>query len=567
MSHALPSFTELGLAEPILRALRAVGYANPTPIQAKAIPPALDGRDVLGCARTGTGKTAAFVLPMLQLLGEREGRPERRVRALVLAPTRELAAQIGQCISDYAVHTKLRHAVIFGGVGAQPQIAALRRGVEILVATPGRLEDLMSQGHLRLDGVEMLVLDEFDRMLDQGFIPSIRRIVGKLPARRQTLLFSATVPKALKAEIDRLMDRPVSVAVDEQASTPDLVLQSVHFVEQPEKRNALQRILREDGVERAVVFTRTKHGASRVARQLSTSGIEAEAIHGDRTQGQRERTLARFRDGKLRILVATDVAARGLDIGHVSHVVNYDVPSNPDAYVHRIGRTGRAGREGVAITLVEPREHRLLANIERAVRARLEVGRIPTVADLRERRLELLRASLREALLEEPSLDRYRGVIEPLCDEFDVVNVALAAVRLADRAGGDREADEADIAPASLHEVVRPAARAPRPPVRGGRPGDGGPGLPGRARRSAPTAPWTRLFIGGGRRMGLRPGDLVGAITGEAGIAGSSVGAIQIADAFSIVEVPEPLADDVVRALRAATIKGRRFPVRRDREG
>jgi ATP-dependent RNA helicase RhlE len=371
------SFAALGLDRSILRALDGAGYEHPTPIQTAAIPPALAGRDVLGCARTGTGKTAAFALPILQHLLRPPVRlpanDHSRIRALVLAPTRELAAQIEHNLATYGRHTECRPLVIFGGVSQIKQVQALRRGVDVLVATPGRLCDLMAQGSASISHVELLVLDEFDRMLDQGFLPAIRRIVGALPQKRQTLLFSATVPQELEALAAKLLHDPVRVSVNAQASTPDRIDQAVCFVEPANKRAALERFLDDDDVTRALVFTRTKHGANRVAQHLTRAGIEADAIHGNKSQNARERALSRFREGTLRVLVATDVAARGIDVEGVSHVVNFDIPADPESYVHRIGRTGRAGHPGAALSLCTAEERGSLQRIERLIARPLDI--------------------------------------------------------------------------------------------------------------------------------------------------------------------------------------------------
>jgi ATP-dependent RNA helicase RhlE len=367
------SFAALGLDPSILRALDGAGYEQPTPIQTAAIPPALAGRDVLGCARTGTGKTAAFALPILQHLLRGATKDHSRIRALVLAPTRELAAQIEHNLATYGRHGEHRSLVIFGGVSQIKQVQALRRGVDVLVATPGRLCDLMAQGSAQLAHVELFVLDEFDRMLDQGFLPAIRRIVGALPRKRQTLLFSATVPPELEALAQKLLCDPVRVSVNAQASTPERIDQAVCFVEPAGKRAALQHLLGNEEITRALVFTRTKHGANRVAEHLLRAGIEADAIHGNKSQNARERALLRFREGTLRVLVATDVAARGIDVDDVSHVINFDLPADPESYVHRIGRTGRAGRPGAALSLCTSEERGSLQRIERLIARPLSV--------------------------------------------------------------------------------------------------------------------------------------------------------------------------------------------------
>ncbi|MBI2195390.1 MAG: DEAD/DEAH box helicase [Planctomycetes bacterium] len=369
------SFEELSLIQPILRAVRVEGYTRPTPIQEKAIPHILAGRDLLGCAQTGTGKTAAFALPILQIFhgSPRPAHAGAGIRALVLSPTRELAAQIGDSFAAYGRHTGLRHTVVFGGVGQGPQVDALRRGVDILVATPGRLLDLMEQGLVKLRHVQILVLDEADRMLDMGFIPDVRRIVAALPVRRQTLFFSAT----LSADIERLagdiVRDPVRVNVAPAATTVEAVDQKVYFVEKPDKRDLLVDLLRKPAMTRALVFTRTKHGADRVAQHLYRAGLRVHAIHGNKSQGARQRALEQFRNGRVQVLVATDIAARGLDIDGVTHVFNLDLPNEPEVYVHRIGRTARAEASGVAISFCSPEERVLLAAIQRLIREDLEV--------------------------------------------------------------------------------------------------------------------------------------------------------------------------------------------------
>ncbi len=368
-------FSGLGLAEPLLRALSAQDYDRPTPIQAQAIPQLLTGKDLLGIAQTGTGKTAAFALPILQSLAARQDRPgPRATRALVLAPTRELAIQIGEAFRIYGRQLPLRHAVIYGGVGQKPQVDALRRGVDILVATPGRLLDLMQQRHLRLDLATHFVLDEADRMLDMGFIRDVRKIAAALPQRRQTLLFSATMPGAVTGLAGALLHDPVRVEVTPAATPVERIVQRVFFVAAGEKRALLARILRDPALDRTIVFTRTKHRANRVAQQLEEAGIAADAIHGNKSQAARQRTLEAFRGGRLRVLVATDIAARGIDIDGVSHVINFELPNVPEDYVHRIGRTARAGASGAAISLCDPSEQAFLRGIEALTKRRLEVA-------------------------------------------------------------------------------------------------------------------------------------------------------------------------------------------------
>jgi ATP-dependent RNA helicase DeaD len=657
-------FVPLGLDPRLLRTIAALGYEEPTPVQTAAIPPLLAGRDLLAEAPTGTGKTAAFALPILQALaarldaareaGERpdgrgvprDGRGSRPT-ALVLAPTRELAMQVAQAIHRYGREIGVRVVPVYGGQPITAQLARLVRGVDVVVATPGRAVDHLDRGTLRFDEVSTVVLDEADEMLDMGFAEDLDRILSSLPRRRQTALFSATIAGPIAGLAERHLDDPVRVRVhQEQAPAGEAarVRQVAYVVRRADKLAALGRILDlEDGAA-TLVFARTRVEVDELAEALAGRGRDAAALHGGLAQEQRDRIMNRFRDGALDVLVATDVAARGLDIEHVSHVVNYDVPSSPDTYVHRIGRTGRAGREGVAITLVEPREHRLLRDIERTIGQPLEIAGLPTVADLHEKRMDLLRSSLRDALVAGGN-DRYRAVVEPLADEFDLVDIALAAIAQAD-AEARGEVDTTELAPAMLpsgfpqrpggprgagrrpafhaeHGAVhppRPRPAAPGAPVQGGQgrapmpfgeragPGvhGGGTGHPepvrpvpaaprsAPARTVAPAGPrrgyrpsgWqtpdgrpvmrapargsggggvTRLFVGLGRAGGVRPGDLVGAITHEAGLDGRDIGAIQIADGFSLVEVPEASAEHVIGVLRGATIRGQKVMVRRER--
>jgi ATP-dependent RNA helicase RhlE len=366
-------FTGLGLTSPIVRAALEEGYTAPTPVQAEVIPHVLAGRDMLACAQTGTGKTAAFVMPLLQRL---TAAPNARaeIRVLVLTPTRELASQIAESIAVYGRYLDLRHAVVYGGVSQHRQEIALRAAPDFLVATPGRLQDLMKQGLVRLGCVTHFVLDEADRMLDMGFVNDVRRIASALPAARQTLLFSATMPPAIETLARSMLKEPVRVSVTPAVTTAATVEQSVMFVAKADKRALLERVLQDTAVSRAIVFTRTKHGANRLSDQLASSGIASEAIHGNKSQNARERALEAFRKGTTRVLVATDVAARGIDIDGISHVINFDMPNVAESYVHRIGRTGRAGALGWAIAFCDRDERGLLADIERLIRRRLPVS-------------------------------------------------------------------------------------------------------------------------------------------------------------------------------------------------
>ena len=365
-------FDDLKLIEPLLRAVRTEGYSTPTPIQEQAIPHVLDGRDLLGCAQTGTGKTAAFALPILQHLAQNP-RQGHHIRVLVLAPTRELASQIGDSFRTYGRHTGVKQVTIFGGVGQQPQVDKLRNGPDVVVAAPGRLLDLMNQGHVRLDKIEVFVLDEADRMLDMGFIHDVRRVIAALPKQRQTLLFSATMPEEIQDLAHNILINPVKVEVTPVASTVDKIDQSVFFVEKKDKPALLEHLLQDKGISRVLVFTRTKHGANKVVQRLEAAKIFAEAIHGNKSQTAREAALKNFKSGRTRVLVATDIAARGLDVDEISHIINYDLPNEPETYVHRIGRTARAGASGIAYSFCEVEERDYLRDIERLIKLHVPV--------------------------------------------------------------------------------------------------------------------------------------------------------------------------------------------------
>ena len=370
------SFASLELSAKLLDAVRHEGYEIATPIQKEAIPPILAGCDLLGCAQTGTGKTAAFALPTLQLLSQASVPPRgRRIRCLVLAPTRELASQIGESFRTYGRFTNLRQTVIYGGVGQSPQVKALQYGADIVVATPGRLLDLMNQGYVDLRHVEILILDEADQMFDMGFIHDLKRIVAKVPRQRQTLLFSATMPHEIRQLAEQWLTNPVNVSVVPQGTTVELVKQSVYFVEKRKKPDLLIHVLKEQGATRTLVFMKTKHGADKLVKVLSQRGVRAEAIHGNKSQAQRQRALAEFKSERLPVLVATDIAARGLDIDGVSHVINFDLPMTPESYVHRIGRTARAGAEGIAVTFCDREELSMLREIERLTRQRIPTAK------------------------------------------------------------------------------------------------------------------------------------------------------------------------------------------------
>jgi len=369
------SFANLNIIDPLLRALAKEGYTTPTPIQMLAIPPLLDGKDLVGIAQTGTGKTAAFVLPILQrMMAERKSSPPGVPRVLVLAPTRELAAQIGQSFATYGQFLRFRHLVIFGGVRQGPQVQMLSRGVDILIATPGRLLDLMNQGYIELKGVEFFVLDEIDRMLDMGFIKDVRRVVSALPKKRNSLFFSATMSQQTGEFAESFLTNPVHVEAAHTTCTLDCIDQSIFFVDQNSKNSLLLELLRDGDMERVLVFARTKHRADKVATMLEKNRIRADAIHGNKSQNQREKAMHNFKSGHIQVLVATDIAARGIDIDDITHVVNYDLPNEPESYVHRIGRTGRAGASGTAFSFCAADERSYLRDIERLTREQIKVA-------------------------------------------------------------------------------------------------------------------------------------------------------------------------------------------------
>jgi ATP-dependent RNA helicase DeaD len=577
-AEPVSAFAALGLTEALTNTLAALGYEEPTPIQREAIPPLLEGRDVLGQAATGTGKTAAFALPLIQRIAPAErdaDGPDRRpasVSVLILTPTRELAMQVAEAVHRYGKALGISALPIYGGQAIQQQLRALRRGIDVVVATPGRALDHIRRGSLDLSGVRAVVLDEADEMLDMGFAEDLEAILEAVPEERQTALFSATIPPRIASIAKRHLRDPVQVRVaGDPVAAGDVprVRQSAYIVQRQHKVTALGRVLDMENPTSALVFCRTRTEVDELTETLNGRGYRAEALHGGFEQEQRDRVMRRFRDGTADLLIATDVAARGLDIEHISHVVNFDVPSAPEAYVHRIGRTGRAGREGVAITFAEPREHRLLRNIEQMTGQKIQLETVPTVVDLRARRLELTRASLQEALLE-GDFDQYRVIVEGLADEFDVLDVAAAAVGLAHAAAAGSDDEEQEIPPAVAYpadwgsRLGRDRGRSRDRGAERGERGERG----GRARRGRGTdADVTRLYIGLGRLAGIRPGDLVGAIANEAGIDARAIGSIDIADRFSIVEVPDDAAQSVIDALRQTTIRGKRVSVRRDRFG
>jgi ATP-dependent RNA helicase DeaD len=572
-THGPPAdgFTTLGLSDTLIATLTALGYEEPTPVQRETIPLMLAGRDLLAQAATGTGKTAAFALPMIQTIrdsgfGIRDssGSKGSKVRAqtcgVVLVPTRELAMQVSEAIHRYARGTGLTVVPLYGGSSMQQQIRALDRGADVVVATPGRALDHIRRKTLNLDAVRVLVLDEGDEMLDMGFAEDIETILEETPDTRQTTLFSATMPARILKIAERHLKKPQRVTIAHEktaAGKMPRVRQLAYIVRRDQKPAALDRILEMEDPTSAIVFCRTRLEVDTLTETLNAHGYRAEALHGGMEQRQRDAVMNRVRSGKTDLLIATDVAARGLDIEQITHIVNYDVPAAPESYVHRIGRTGRAGREGTAITLAEPRESRLLRSIEQLTKQKIDVATVPTVADLKARRLELTRAAIRDRLVA-GDFEDVRVVVEQLAGEFDLMDVAAAAVKMAHQASGaDGEREE--------QEIVAPA------PPKAGPYDERGPKGPrrtsgGRALSGPPNGNKVRLFIGAGRKAGIRPADLVGAITGEAGITSRSVGAIEIGENFSLVEVSEDVADQVLTAMKGASLRGKKVTVRLDRD-
>ena len=546
-------FSSLGLRGEIQSALSGLGYEEPTPIQAAAIPLLIRGADMLGQAATGTGKTAAFALPILQRLDAADRGKEPS--ALILVPTRELALQVSQAFGSYGRSVGVRLVAIYGGAPARQQIEALRRGVDVVVATPGRALDLCDRGALKLGSVRTVVLDEADEMLEMGFIEDIETLLAKTPASRQTVLFSATMPKRIdKLASSHLRDpERVSIATPKQkASDVPRVRQAAYVVKRPDKPAALMRILDAEDPTAAIVFCRTRGEVDDLTQILAARGYQAEALHGGLTQDQRDKVMGRLRGGTTDLLVATDVAARGLDVDHLTHVLNYDLPSSPEVYVHRIGRVGRAGREGVALSLMEPRERRMLAAIEKLIGADIPIDRVPSIADVRLLRLERTREAIEEVLddpAQQTRLESVQDTVSDMLEDRDMESVLLAAFALIHAGmGGDAEGEE----DRDLSVEAFADGRAGK--VKGGPKREG----------KKPAVGKTRLWISVGRKAGIGPGDIVGAVTGETGLKGRDVGPVKVHEFFSLVDVPEAKSRKVVKALNHCTIRGRKVKVKVD---
>ncbi len=544
-------FGGLGLRDELVQTTTDLGYEEPTPIQREAIPPMLTGRDLLGQAATGTGKTAAFALPVLNAI---EPGAEAVPTVLVVVPTRELAVQVSEALFKYGSRQRIKVVPIYGGQPIHRQLQALRRGVHVVVATPGRAIDHIRRGSLELNKIRTVILDEADEMLDMGFTEDIETILDSTPKDRQTVLFSATIPARIEAIARKYQTDPIriKIAAGEAAATKALIRQTAYVVTRYHKSSALGRVLDMEGPTAALVFCRTRGEVDELTATMNGRGYRAEALHGGMDQPQRDRVMGRLRDGTAELLVATDVAARGLDVDTLTHVVNYDVPNAPDSYVHRIGRVGRAGREGVAITLVEPKQRRLLQNIERLTKQTIAIEKVPTVGDLRDKQIETTVDAIREAMTAD-DLENYSTVLRGLSDDGRDRTIALAAIKLFHQARG-ATTDEVEIPDASERML-----RDDRPNKNKKFPKDKKfpKGAKGK-QQVGNVGPGTGLiFVALGRKAGLRPGDLVGCIANETNLTGREIGPIRITDNYSVVGVPEQTVNATITAINASSIRGK----------
>lgn len=568
------TFRDLNLSPAVHRVLDDVGYETPTPIQAATIPRMLAGDDVVGQAQTGTGKTAAFALPILTRLSPKPTKPQ----ALVLTPTRELAIQVAEAFQRYASHVTGFHVLpIYGGQSYVPQLSALRRGVHVVVGTPGRILDHLERGSLDLSGITTLVLDEADEMLRMGFIDDVETILKKTPPERQVALFSATMPAPIRRIAKEHLKNPVEVTIRGTTTNAPKIRQRYWLVSGLHKLDALTRILEVEPFEAMIVFARTKLSCAELAERLEARGFAAAPIHGDMQQAAREKTIARLKDGQLDILVATDVAARGLDVDRISHVLNYDIPHDTEAYIHRIGRTGRAGRSGDAILFLTPRERHMLASIERATRQTIQPMELPSVDAVNDQRIEKFKRQITETL-ENDGLEPFQKLVEQYEQEHNVPAVEIAAA-LARMAHGDAPLLLEKPAPRPRTESVPrpprpesfgPGAPArtefPRSPVRGEKPGgrSGAPSSGGASREPSPGLASYRVEVG--NVHGVKPGNLVGAITNEAGLESRHIGKIDIRDGYSLVELPVGLSSATLKHLQNVRVAGQRLAISRERD-
>ncbi|MBJ6984456.1 DEAD/DEAH box helicase [Luteimonas sp. MC1750] len=567
MSSDAPTilFTDLGLPQPLLQALTAVGYEAPSPIQAATIPPLLAGRDVLGQAQTGTGKTAAFALPAMARLDPTARKPQ----VLVLAPTRELAIQVAEAFQKYAAFLPgFQVLPIYGGQGYGPQLQALRRGVQVIVGTPGRVIDHLEKGSLDISELRLLVLDEADEMLRMGFIDDVEAVLARTPETRQVALFSATMPPPIRRIAQTYLKDPVEVAIKSATSTARNIRQRYWMVSGTNKLDAVTRILEAEPFDGMIVFTRTKIATEELAEKLQARGFAAAAINGDIAQAQRERTIAQLKDGKVDILVATDVAARGLDVDRISHVLNYDVPYDTESYVHRIGRTGRAGRSGEAILFIAPRERNMLRSIERATRQPIEQMELPTVENVNDARIGKFKQSITDTLAA-GGLTLFQSLVEDYEREFNVPAVEIAAA-LAKMARGDvpllMEAPKRDPRPAPAFGEDRGFRDRPGRPERPER-GDRGdrPAFPKKERTARPPQAGMQTFrVEVGYDHGVKPGNIVGAIANEANLEAKHIGRIEIFEDHSLIDLPDGMPQETMTHLKGVWCAGQQLRITRD---
>ena len=544
-------FERLALAPAILKAVADVGYELPSPIQAQAIPPLLEGRDLLGQAQTGTGKTAAFALPLLSRLDLARAEPQ----LLVLTPTRELAIQVAEALQTYARHLPGFHVLpVYGGQGMAAQLRGLQRGAHVVVGTPGRILDHLRRGTLKLGGLAAVVLDEADEMLRMGFIEDVESILGQTPEQRQTALFSATMPREIRRVAQRYLRDPVEIRIESRTTTVEAIRQRYWQVRNLHKLDALTRILEGEEFDAMLVFVRTRTETTSLAEKLEARGYDAAPLNGDMQQTERERTVDRLRQGRLDILVATDVAARGLDVARISHVINYDIPTDTEAYVHRIGRTGRAGRKGEAILFVAPREKHLLSAIERATGQRIDAMQLPSREDIADRRIGRFKDLITETL-EAQDLDFFEELVEAYQSEHDVglseIAAALAYLLQRER-------------PLVVEAGAAPEESEAPPPADRRRAGRAEPtGKPPRERRPEPDVPMERYRIEVGREHGVQPKNIVGAIANEAGLESRYIGRIEIHDTYTLLDLPEGMPKDVYKHLRNVWVCGRKLDIKR----
>jgi len=544
-------FERLALAPAILKAVADVGYELPSPIQAQAIPPLLEGRDLLGQAQTGTGKTAAFALPLLSRLDLARAEPQ----LLVLTPTRELAIQVAEALQTYARHLPGFHVLpVYGGQGMAAQLRGLQRGAHVVVGTPGRILDHLRRGTLKLGGLAAVVLDEADEMLRMGFIEDVESILGQTPEQRQTALFSATMPREIRRVAQRYLRDPVEIRIESRTTTVEAIRQRYWQVRNLHKLDALTRILEGEEFDAMLVFVRTRTETTSLAEKLEARGYDAAPLNGDMQQAERERTVDRLRQGRLDILVATDVAARGLDVPRISHVINYDIPTDTEAYVHRIGRTGRAGRKGEAILFVAPREKHLLSAIERATGQRIDAMQLPSREDIADRRIGRFKDLITETL-EAQDLDFFEELVEAYQSEHDVglseIAAALAYLLQRER-------------PLVVEAGAAPEESEAPPPADRRRAGRAEPtGKPPRERRPEPDVPMERYRIEVGREHGVQPKNIVGAIANEAGLESRYIGRIEIHDTYTLLDLPEGMPKDVYKHLRNVWVCGRKLDIKR----